>query len=109
MSCWGGTRQLQTGVVHVVALAGDSGARRPDRPFPFLLIKPSASMAGPFNLGALMPMLEEGSRMAKFLQNLSVFGIWAVFVNAVGLAVLYKKKTAGIFITLLWCSWRSRI
>lgn len=68
---------------------------------PLMLMNPSASMAGPFNLGALMPMLEEGSRMAKFLQNLSVFGIWAVFVNAVGLAVLYKKKTAGIFITLL--------
>ena len=68
---------------------------------PLLLLKPSASMGGPFNFGALAPWLEEGSRLARFLTNVSVFAIWGVFVNAIGLAVLYKRKTMGIFITLL--------
>jgi len=68
---------------------------------PFMLMKPTATMGGPFNLGALAPMLEEGSRLLKFLTNVSVFSIWAVFVNAIGLAVLYKRKTTGIFIALL--------
>ena len=68
---------------------------------PFMMMNPSASMGGPFNLGALAPMLEEGSRLLRFLTNVSVFSIWAVFVNAIGLAVLYKRKTTGIFIALL--------
>jgi len=64
-------------------------------------MKPTAGMGGPFNLGALAPMLEEGSRLLRFLTNVSVFSIWGVFVNAIGLAVLYKRKTTGIFIALL--------
>jgi len=68
---------------------------------PFMLMKPTASMGGPFNLGALAPMLEESSRLAKFLGNVSVFSIWGVLVNAIGLAVLYKRKTTGIFIALM--------
>lgn len=68
---------------------------------PFMLMKPTAGMGGPFNLGALAPMLEEGSRLLRFLTNISVFSLWGVFVNAIGLAVLYKRKTTGIFIALL--------
>ena len=68
---------------------------------PFMLNQPTMSMAGPFNLGALLPMLEEGSRLAKFMSNLGVFGLWGVFVNAIGLGVLYRRKTAGIFVGLL--------
>ena len=68
---------------------------------PFMMVKPIMTMGGPFSLGALMPMLEQGSRLATFLSNLSLFNIWGVFVNAIGLAVLYRKKTTGIFIVLL--------
>jgi hypothetical protein len=68
---------------------------------PFMMMNPTASMGGPFNLGAAAPMLEEGSRLLRFLTNVSVFSLWAVFVNAIGLAVLYKRKTTGIFIALL--------
>ena len=68
---------------------------------PFMMMNPSASMGGPFNLGAVAPMLETGSRLLRFLTNISVFSIWAVFVDAIGLAVLYKRKTTGIFIALL--------
>lgn len=68
---------------------------------PFMLTNPTATMGGPFNLGAVAPMLEEGSRLLRFLTNISVFSIWGVFVNAIGLAVLYKRKTTPIFIALL--------
>ena len=68
---------------------------------PFMLNQPTMSMAGPFNFGAVLPMLEEGSRLAKFMSNLGVFGLWSVFVNAIGLGVLYRRKTAGIFVALL--------
>ena len=68
---------------------------------PIMLMKPSAGMAGPFNLGALAPWLEEGSRLTRFLTNVSVFAIWGVFVNAIGLGVLYKRKAMGIFVVLL--------
>jgi hypothetical protein len=68
---------------------------------PFMLMKPTVTMGGPFNLGALAPMLEEGSRLLRFLTNISVFSIWAVFVNAIGLSVIYRRKTLGIFVALL--------
>jgi Yip1 domain len=68
---------------------------------PFMLIRPTMNMGGPFNLGALVPMLEEGSRLAVFLGNLSIFNLWGVLVNAIGLGVLYRRKTTGIFIVLL--------
>ena len=67
----------------------------------FMRREPTMSMGGPFNFGALMPGLEEGSALAKFLGNLSLFGLWGVFVNAIGLGVLYRRKTAGIFVVLL--------
>jgi hypothetical protein len=68
---------------------------------PFMLSNPSTSMGGPFNLGAVVPTLEAGSRLAKFLENVSVFSLWGVFVNAIGFAVLYRRKTTGIFVALL--------
>jgi len=68
---------------------------------PFMLSHPSMNMGGPFNLGVLVPSLEEGSRLAKFLTSISVFSLWGTFVTAIGLSVLYKKKTAGIFIVIL--------
>ncbi len=68
---------------------------------PIMLMRPTATMGGPFNLGALVPMLEQGSKLAKLLGNISVFSIWGVFVTSVGLSVLYRRKTTGIFVTLM--------
>lgn len=68
---------------------------------PFMLTHPTMNMGGPFNLGALVPMLEEGSRLAVFLGNISIFNLWAILVNAIGLGVLYRRKTTGIAIVLL--------
>jgi hypothetical protein len=51
---------------------------------------------GPFNLGVLAPMLPEGSFLASFLGITNIFTLWSVLVTAIGLAVLYRRKTAGI-------------
>lgn len=68
---------------------------------PIQIMQGTMSMGGPFNLGALAPMLEEGSALASFLGAISVFSLWGVFVTAIGLAVLYRRKTSTIFIALL--------
>jgi len=59
------------------------------------------TMAGPFNLGAVAPMLEPGSFPANLLGALSIFGVWQTVVAAIGLAVLYRRKTTPIAIGLL--------
>lgn len=68
---------------------------------PFMLNSPTMAMGGPFNLGALVPMLEADSTIARLLSALSPFSIWSTFVNAVGLAVLYRRGVAGIFAVLM--------
>ncbi len=48
------------------------------------------------NLGALLPMLDETSFLAKLLGGIDLFVIWWVVVLAIGLATLYRKKTSSI-------------
>jgi hypothetical protein len=67
---------------------------------PIMLTTGKMTMAGPFNLGALAPMLEEGT-LARFLSSISVFSLWAFFVTAIGLGVLYKRNSTNIFITIV--------
>ena len=47
-------------------------------------------------------MLDESSFLAKFLGTIDLFIVWWVVVLAIGLAVLFKRKTgpiaAGLFI-----------
>lgn len=52
------------------------------------------------NLGAVLRMLPEGSFVANFAGMIDVFRIWGVIVTAIGLAVLYRRKTQPIAITL---------
>ncbi len=47
-------------------------------------------------LGALLPMLDDTSFLAKFLAGIDLFVIWWVVVLAIGLAALYRKKTSSI-------------
>jgi hypothetical protein len=54
------------------------------------------SMAGPFNLGALLPMLDPGSFLARFLGGISVFTLWQLVVTAIGLGVLYRRRSGKI-------------
>lgn len=48
------------------------------------------------NLGALLPMLDETSFLAKVLGAIDLFVIWWVVVLSIGLAALYRKKTSSI-------------
>lgn len=48
------------------------------------------------NLGMLLPMLPEGSFAANLAGTIDLFQIWFVITLAMGLAVLYKRKTSGI-------------
>ena len=68
---------------------------------PITLMKGMTSMTGPFNLGALLPMLPEGSALATFLSSVSVFTLWQIVVVGIGLGVLYLRKSRNIIITLL--------
>jgi hypothetical protein len=53
------------------------------------------------NLGALLPMLPEKSFAANLLGAVDIFLIWQIVVLAIGLAVLYKRRTQPIAISLL--------
>ena len=49
-------------------------------------------MAGPFNLGALVPMLEPGSFVAKFSAAQRLHALADSSSTAIGLAVLYRAE-----------------
>jgi hypothetical protein len=53
------------------------------------------------NLGALLPMLPEQSFVGHLLGTIDIFLIWYVIVLAIGLAVLYRRRTQPIAIGLL--------
>ncbi len=53
------------------------------------------------NLGALLPMLPETSFVGHFLGAIDVFVVWWVVVLAMGFAVLYRRRTQPIAISLL--------
>jgi hypothetical protein len=53
------------------------------------------------NLGALLPMLPEQSFLGNLLGTIDVFLVWYVLVLAIGLAVLYRRRTRPIAISLL--------
>ena len=58
------------------------------------------SMSSATNLAVLLPMLDENSFVAQFLGMIDLFMIWYVLVLAIGLAVLYRRRTQPIAISL---------
>lgn len=58
------------------------------------------SMASATNLAVMLPMLEEGSFLARLAGMIDLFLIWWVIVLAIGLAVLFRRKTQPIGMTL---------
>ena len=52
------------------------------------------------SLGALLPMFDEQSFMGKLAGMIDIFIIWWLIVLAIGLAVLYRRKTQPIAFTL---------
>jgi hypothetical protein len=61
----------------------------------------SGRVGGVANLGALLPMLPEKSFAANLLGTIDLFIIWSLIVLAIGLGVLYKRRTQPIAITLM--------
>ena len=54
------------------------------------------SMSSSTNLAVLLPMLDESSFVAQFLGMIDLFVVWYVVVLAIGLGVLYKRRTQPI-------------
>jgi hypothetical protein len=63
------------------------------------------SLTSPTALTVFVPFLEETSFVARFLGALDLFVMWWIVNLAIGLGVLYKRRTgptaAGLFITYL--------
>ena len=53
------------------------------------------------NLAVLLPMLDENSFAGRLLGMIDLFWVWAVLTLAIGLAVLYRRKTQPIAMSLL--------
>jgi len=53
------------------------------------------------SLGALLPMLPEKSFASNLLGAVDIFLIWYIIVLAIGLGVLYRRRTQPIAISLL--------
>ena len=45
-------------------------------------------------------MLEETSFTNRFLSTIDLFYVWSTFITAVGLGVLYKRRTGPIAMVL---------
>ena len=58
------------------------------------------SVSSATSLGALLPMLDDQSFIGKLAGAIDIFIIWWIIVLAIGLAVLYRRKTQPIAITL---------
>ena len=52
------------------------------------------------SLGVLLPMLDDRSFAGKLAGSIDFFAIWWIIVAAMGIAVLYRRKTQPIAITL---------
>jgi hypothetical protein len=68
---------------------------------PIMMMQGTFSQAGPFNLGALAPMLDPRSGLSLFLGAITFFGLWQSIASGLGLGVLYKRGPTGIIIGLL--------
>jgi hypothetical protein len=58
------------------------------------------SVSSATSLGALLPMLDEKSFIGRLAGMVDVFAVWWVLVLAMGLAVLYRRRTQPTAITL---------
>jgi hypothetical protein len=68
---------------------------------PIFYMRGEMTYAGPFTFGALLPMLPEGSVAAAVLGTTNVFTLWGLIVTAIGLGVLYRRKSRNIAIGLI--------
>jgi hypothetical protein len=54
------------------------------------------SLDSPMNLSVFFPMLSDGSFLMKLLGTVELFRVWWMMTLAIGLAVLYRKKTSSM-------------
>ena len=87
-------KQVFATIVHTGAISALGQA------FTYPIFYLRESMTSATNLGVLFPMLPEGSFLAKFLGTIDLFTVWWVMVMAIGLAVVYRRKTRPIAISL---------
>jgi hypothetical protein len=66
---------------------------------PLNYVRQSASSAT--TLGVFVPFLDETNFVARVLGMIDLFIIWNLLVTAIGLAVLYRRKTGPIFWSLM--------
>jgi hypothetical protein len=88
-------KQLYSVVVHAGAISALSALFTA----PMNIARGAAGSAT--NLGVLLPMLDEASFLGKLLGMIDLFLVWWVIVLAIGLAVLYRRRTQPIAWTLL--------
>ena len=60
----------------------------------------AAGRAAGANLAVFAPMLEDTTFAYKFLSYIDLFYVWSTFITAVGLGVLYKRRTSPIAMVL---------
>jgi hypothetical protein len=58
------------------------------------------TLSSPTSLAVFAPYLEENSFMARLLGSIDLFQIWATVSLAIGLGVLYKRRTTPIATSL---------
>jgi hypothetical protein len=68
--------------------------------FSMALSYASGKMAGA-NLGVFVPMLDEQNFVTLFLGSIDLFFVWATISLAIGLGVLYRRRTGPIATTML--------
>src|SRR5262245_46837344 len=60
----------------------------------------AAGRAAGANLAVFAPMLEDTTFAYKFLSYIDLFYVWSTFITAVGLGVLYKRRTGPLAMVL---------
>jgi Yip1 domain len=55
------------------------------------------SLSSATNLGLFVPFLDEGNVVARFLGVIDLFIVWWLLMVAIGLGVLYRRRTGPIF------------
>jgi hypothetical protein len=59
------------------------------------------SLSSPTSLAVFFPFLDETSFLSMLLGGINLFFIWLIVNLAIGIGVLYKKKTAPIALTMM--------
>jgi len=59
------------------------------------------SLTSPFNLAALVPLADEGTWPARLLGSIEIFGLWWMWMVAVGLGAITNRPARRYLATLL--------